>query len=112
MAAVSGDGVSDAKVLDERDARALTEYMSVLPDGPRAKHAPGLYLVVSQSGSAYLVDHRDGRCECWNDKTTTGPCKHRRRVAFATGEREIPAWVDDDAVDDQLGEHVNGDPHE
>lgn len=112
MAATPQGAIAGGDVLDERDARALTEYMSVLPDGPRAMGAPGLYLVVSQSGSAYLVDHRDGRCECWNDKTTTEPCKHRRRVAFATGEREIPAWVDDDAVDDQLGEHVNGDHHE
>ena len=30
----------------------------------------------------------------------TEACKHQHRVAFATGERSIPAWVDTDAVDE------------
>ena len=36
--------------LDDRDVRALTEYLTVLPE------APGLYEVVSQSGESYTVD--------------------------------------------------------
>jgi hypothetical protein len=31
-------------------------------------------------------------------------------VAFATGDRAIPAWVATEGVDDQLGEHVDGEP--
>lgn len=98
---------SDFEALDKRDARALTEYMTALDDVDRARGAPGLYEVVSASGSSYLVDTQLGSCECWDDRTTAGPCKHRRRVAFATGEREIPGWVDDDAVDEQLGLHID-----
>lgn len=30
-----------------------------------------------------------------------------RRVEFATGAREIPAWADREAVDPQLGEHID-----
>jgi hypothetical protein len=35
-------------------------------------------------------------------------CKHAARVAFATGQRSIPTWVDRDAVDPVLGEHTSG----
>jgi len=31
---------------------------------------------------------------------------HIRRVAFATGRRDVPDFVDDAAVDEQLGIHV------
>lgn len=96
--------------LEPRDVRALTEYMTVLEDLGDARGADGLYVVVSQSGSEYLVDHAGGACECPDD--TYGDddhaCKHRRRVAFATGAEAIPAWVDLEAVDDQLGAHVDG----
>ncbi|EMA18995.1 hypothetical protein [Haloarcula argentinensis] len=105
MAATTAD--SDFDTLDERDARALTEYMGVLDDVDRARDAPGLFEVVSASGSSYLVDTQLGSCQCWNDRTTAGPCKHRRRVAFATGKREIPDRADDDAVDEQLGLHID-----
>jgi hypothetical protein len=32
------------------------------------------------------------------------------RVAFATGERLIPAWVTPSAIDEHLGAHVDGTP--
>jgi hypothetical protein len=94
--------------LDDRDARALTEYLTVLSDIGRAKDAEDLYLVVSQSGREYLVDAREEACECADarHRNPENGCKHVRRVAFATGEREIPTWVDGDDVDPQLGEHV------
>jgi len=94
--------------LDERDERALKQYLTVLPE------APGLFRVVSQSGSAYTVDTREGRCTCPDHKhnlpTEDGRelCKHRARCAFATGERPIPATVDRDGVDEHLGRHVEG----
>jgi len=31
-------------------------------------------------------------------------------VAFATGRRPIPAWADRSAIDDGLGDHVDGEP--
>ncbi|MFB6087498.1 MAG: hypothetical protein ABEJ85_03165, partial [Haloarculaceae archaeon] len=45
---------------DDRDVRAVTEYLTVLDDVGPAEDAPGLYYVVSQSGENYLVDARTG----------------------------------------------------
>jgi hypothetical protein len=87
--------------LEARDARALTEAMTVIPTD-----APDIFLVVSASGSEYRVDARHNSCECGDARHRDRTCKHQRRVAFATGRREIPGWVDEDAVDDQLGEQV------
>jgi hypothetical protein len=94
-----------------RTERALEQYLTVLPDIGRARGAADLYLVVSQSGSEYLVDLRDGVCECPDHEHRGVRCKHLRRAAFATGEEPIPgdvlAAVD---PDDQLGTHVAGGP--
>lgn len=95
--------------LDKRDAAALTEYMTVLAEIGRARDAPGLFTVVGQNGGTYLVDTDTGACECPDSEYRAVRCKHRRRVAFATGERDIPEWVDRDAVDPDIGEHVDGD---
>jgi hypothetical protein len=94
--------------LDERDVRALEQYLTVLDDTGRANAADSLYLVVSQSGAEYLVDTRAGRCECPDHEYRNIRCKHLRRVAFATGEESIPDGVE--GVDPQLGEHVDGEP--
>lgn len=96
--------------LDQRDVRALKEYMTVLPLGG------DVYSVTTQSGSEYRVDALEGRCTCpdaeYNLPTDDGRkrCKHAARVAFATGQRVVPAWIDADEVDAQLGEHVEGTP--
>jgi len=96
--------------IDERDVRALEQYLTVLPDYGRAKGATGLFMVVSESGEEYLVDTYQPACECadFEYRSPAGGCKHIRRVAFATGERSIPANVDRTAIDDQLGQHVDG----
>jgi len=94
--------------IDSRTERALTQYLTVLDDVGRAKGADDLFLVVSQSGNEYLVDARTGACECPDHEYRGIHCKHAQRVEFATGERPIPATVD--AVDTQLGEHVNAGP--
>ena len=88
--------------IDPRDERALTEYMSVLPEGG------DVYTVVGQNGGTYQVDGRDGRCTCPDHKHRDVRCKHIRRVAFATGAVPVPAGVD--GVDEQLGEHTDGQP--
>jgi len=95
--------------LDDRDVCALTEYQSVLPaDGD------GLFTVVSQSGNSYTVDRREERCSCPDSvhHQPDGGCKHVRRVEYAIGNRSIPSWVDRDAVDSQLGIHVDSSPTE
>lgn len=100
------DELDDDAILDERDARALTEVMAVLPDIGRARNADDLYLVVSQT--EYLVDMREGSCECWDDRRPERPrCKHRRRVEFVTGGRAIPSYIDESAIDDRIGQHVD-----
>lgn len=96
--------------IDSRDERALTEYLTVLEDVGRAAGADDLYLVVSQSGSEYLVDARGGSCECPDHQHRDVRCKHVRRVAFATGERAVPAGICLDTIDEQLGDHVSGCP--
>ncbi len=91
--------------LEERDVRALTEYMAVLPEGG------DIYTVVGQNENGeYRVDAREGRCTCPDHEYREVRCKHIRRIAFATGERVVPAWVDANEVDAQLGEHVEETP--
>jgi len=89
---------------DERDARALTECMTVLPQERDS------YTVVGENGGTYRVTTRTRRCTCPDHKHRGVRCKHQRRVAFATGERPIPTWADADAVDPLLGEQVEGGP--
>ena len=104
--------------LDRRDVRALTEHMTVCEHVGRARRADDLYLVVSQSGYEYLVDVRQGRCECpdaeHNLPTEDGrqTCKHVAAVTFTTGMRPLPAGTDRDAINPQLvrAEHVDGHP--
>jgi len=96
--------------LDTRDVRALTEKMSALPQGG------DIYTVVGENGGTYSVDAREGRCTCPDYKhnlpTDDGrkTCKHAARVSYAAGLRPVPAWVDTDAVDPQLGEHTDAGP--
>lgn len=100
---------TDADGTDDRelDDRALSEYMTVLWDGDvRARSSPDLFTVTTQSGHEYLVDVRVDACECPDFEYRDRVCKHLRRVQFATGRREIPEWIDPDAVDPQLGDHV------
>ncbi|MFC6906868.1 hypothetical protein [Halalkalicoccus tibetensis] len=96
--------------LDARDVRALTDCMTVLGDQGRVRGVPGLYEVVSASGSTYLVDVDQGVCECPDHEHRGAHCKHLRRVEVATGARTIPAWIADDELDDDLGAFVRSGP--
>jgi hypothetical protein len=107
----TAEGVSSATDcctdLDQRDVRALTEYMTTLPLGG------DMHSVTTESGSEYRVDALEGRCSCPDKQYNLEDgelCKHERRIRFATGQWAIPAWVDADEVDGQLGEHVEETP--
>jgi len=104
------DPTTDRTDLEKRTRRALEQYLTVLDDVDEAAGAPDLYVVVSESGSQYCVDARGGSCTCPDaeHRNPDGGCKHVRRVAFATGDEAIAAGADPDAVDDQLGAHVDG----
>ena len=80
--------------IDSRTERALAQYLTVLADVGRAKGADDLFLVVSQSGTEYLVDTRTGAYECPDRGHRVVHCKPTRRVALATGEHPVPAGVD------------------
>lgn len=98
---------NESTELDARDARALTEYMTVLAEGG------DVYSVTTESGSEYRVDARAGRCTCPDARHNLDDaeaCKHENRVAFATGARPVPAYVTADAVDPDLGAHVDARP--
>ena len=103
-ATLEGVVTDDCTDLEERDVRALTEKMTVLPEGG------GVYSVTTESGSEYLIDSREGRCTCPDFEYNGARCKHIRRVEYATGEVTIPNWADSDAIDSQLGEHVEASP--
>ena len=96
---------------EERDAKALTESMSVLDDSLDADLRDEEFLVVTPTGT-YTVDMLTGSCSCPDSlhRAPDGGCKHVRRVALARGERPIPGWVDRAAVDDQLGQHLSASP--
>lgn len=100
----------DVGALDERDRRALEQYLSVLEDLDPVGDEDGLFLVVSQSGKEYIVDVERGSCECPDHEHRGVHCKHLRRAEFATGERTIPAAADRESIDEQLGEHVSAAP--
>jgi predicted nucleic acid-binding Zn finger protein len=100
--AMSTNELDGHKSIDPRTDRALTEYMSVLPEGG------DVYTVVGQNGGTYTVDGREEWCTCPDHEHRGVQCKHLRRVAFATGEGTIPAGVD--GVDPQLGEHTDETP--
>jgi len=101
---MSTNETHDNESIEPRTERALTEYISVLPDGDGAD----VYTVVGENGGTYRVDGREQRCTCPDHQHRNVRCKHIRRVAFATGAEPIPAGVD--GIDDQLGIHVDATP--
>lgn len=97
---------------DVQDAllRALREPMLVYEDHPRARGDHEV--VVYNEAREYTVNVDVGHCTCPAQQYHHGPsepCKHRLRVQLARGEREIPAWVNLEAVDDQLRRRLEGD---
>lgn len=104
--AVDDGGDSEPTQLDNLDAKALTTPMSVLPNGPGVEDAADMWLVLHQV--EHVVAAVDGELTCDCKGCQFGhECYHIRRVEFATGRREIPAWADRDRIDDQLGAHVD-----
>jgi len=80
--------------VEPRTERALTEYMTVLPE------SGDIYTVVGENGQSYRVDSREGRCTCPDHEHRDVECKYIRSVAFAIGARPVPAAVD--GVDEWL----------
>ncbi|RQG93704.1 hypothetical protein [Natrarchaeobius oligotrophus] len=107
------DAEVEVEVIDEVDARALTTPMTVMDSVGMVRDADGLFEVTTASGREYIVDLAapdDARCLCDDHRYRQRPCKHIRRCQFEIGARPIPSWVDRDDVDEQLGQHVSGEP--
>jgi len=88
MSATTPD-IEQAARLDDRDMRALSEYMTVFVE------APGMFRVYAE-GSTYTVDLETETCECPDSthRDPEGGCKHVRRIRFTTGARDIPDCIE------------------
>lgn len=105
----TGEEQATQNSLDPRDARALSERMTVLPEGG------DVFEVVSESGSSYRVDLLEGRCTCADAEHNLPNdvreiCKHGARVRFATGAWTIPSLADTESIDPLLGCSVDSTP--
>lgn len=81
----AGDDVDiETLPLDERTIRAAGEAMVT------HEHAPGLYTVYSEDGTAYQVEPNLGACTCGDARYRDERCKHQRRALLATGQAELP----------------------
>jgi hypothetical protein len=85
--------------------------MSVMPNHPRVRDAPGLFVVVGENGNGeYLVDVDEQSCTCDDsrDPRRPNPCKHIRRVSILVGERPIPTWIPEVVdIDSHIGANVD-----
>lgn len=97
MAATNQSPEPATEDVDDRDRRAATECMIVLPE------APGLYRVWSAERE-YLVDGHSGVCECADSTYRGVKCKHVRRCEFATGVRDVPQGIPASEIDPLLGD--------
>lgn len=118
MSAYDTDANECIDLEDNRDVRALEQYLTVTPDIGRARGADDLALVTSESGTEYLVDVSEGSCQQKNGEVCPDQqynleagekCKHVRRARIAMGEQTVSAAaLADVGVDPRLGEHTNG----
>jgi hypothetical protein len=94
--------VAELAQLDGRDVAALTEPMDVYADDPTTRDDQ---VAVYNHGERYIVTPHVPVCDCPDmiHRRPARGCKHIRRYQFATGQRSIPAGVDEDALDDGLG---------
>ncbi len=89
--------------LEDALLRALREPMLVCDDHPDAwgDHQ----VVVYNEAREYVVNTDVEHCTCpamQYHYDAEEVCKHIVRAQLATGEREMPAWVNLEAVDDML----------
>jgi len=105
------ENATENRCIDSRTKRALSECMSVCPNHPRVRDAPGLFVVVGENENGeYLVDVAERSCTCRDsrDPRRPDPCKHIRRVAVLTGDRPIPTWLPDVVdIDTRIGANVD-----
>jgi len=94
--------------LDERDARALTEQMDIYADDPKTTSEE---IAVYNKGTRHIINPLAGYCDCedMHYRQPENGCKHLRRYDFEQRGRDIPQWVDIDALDDSVSATVVAD---
>jgi len=103
------DATTGPGTFDERAAKALTESMTVLDDGLDHDLRDEEFRVVTPTGT-YTVDMVAETCDCPDALHRGSRCKHQRRISYARGAVPIPGWVNREAVDAQLGQHLSASP--
>ena len=103
------DATTGPGTFDERAAKALTESMTVLDDTLEGDLRDEEFRVYTPTGT-YTVDMVAETCDCPDALHRGVRCKHQRRISFARGAVPIPGWVDREAIDEQLGQHLSASP--
>lgn len=77
--------------IDKRTRRACVESMVVHPHGSGS----GMFDVYNADGKRYVVDLRDGVCECpdYEHREPADGCKHQRRVRLEFGIMDVPVGI-------------------
>lgn len=90
---------------DERDARALTEHITLT----RTYDGSGEIEASSESGKVYRIDPDALTCSCGDSEydAPDGRCKHVRRLEFASGRRSLPEWINTKAITQPFGEFID-----
>jgi len=106
------DAAAGSGTFDDRAADAITSYMAVLEDLPEVADDSERFVVVSDSGATYEVDRRAETCSCPDmlHRRPDNGCRHLQRVKYATAMVPIPGWVNREAIDPQLGQHLAASP--
>lgn len=80
--------------IEKRTRHACVESMTVHP------HSSGseMFDVYNADGKRYVVDLRDGVCECpdYEHREPADGCKHQRRVRLEFGIMDVPAAIRDE----------------
>jgi len=105
----SVDATTGPGTFDERAAKARTEIMTVLDDALDHDLRDEEFRVVTPTGT-YTVDMVGESCDCPDALHRGVRCKHQRRVDYARGSVPIPGWVNREAIDAQLGQHLAASP--
>jgi len=95
------DADDDVEQLSDRDVRALTEQMDIYADDPETTSEE---IAIYNKGTRHIINPVVGFCDCkdMEYRQPEGGCKHLRRYEFELGGRDIPQWVDMDALDDSV----------
>lgn len=90
------------------EKQALTGLMTVIADLPAVRDSSDRYACITESGKQYDVNVAAETCTCPDHKyrDDVSRCKHVHRVRYATGLARVPVWINEDAVDGDLGAFV------